>query len=447
MSNTNQFSYAPWNYFGEAAVFAVDPNRSPDDYEYWHYMGRVMNPTVTPEITKVQRRHRFEDLNVEVGERITDASCTFEFGLTEPLNPEVLQLVLNDSENTLTITAAAVGHQEFTDPLYFNARTGAGLEKKLPWGGFTKLSQLPAPSNFVGTVSATGGSGWSTGGTPDYYAWVTGYWKRPGEGHPTIGAISAVGEVDTKFVLGTPWDETAGTAGYQGEPVDFALADDKVSFAITDTTLSHTALPDGYIIWMNTTNDLSTATAVAVDARDTSGTTTIVVTALGAGDTFTQGIGATFHYNTGTLTTPSWTALTINTDFTWDRDRGVIKPVAGGAIASGQNVRVSYFYVNSRMVEASFGPTGVTSDYRTFHVLCIGTAEDGADPLYPEGAWLTVHKANSAGLAVPMNFPSGEYYDSQPVSMRCLADSANSSKFYRVRTMSPALEAFAQEHK
>lgn len=444
MGNSNQIANAAHIPYGQYRFFIQDDDKSTDALEHWHYLGKTNDPDLGMDIQKEQLSHFWEGQMTEIQERITGSSCELTIGLQELMKPNVLQFLLGDKQSSLTEANPDVIRHAYEEQLFFTPSSGEGKEHKLPFGTGTRLDQLPACASYTGTVSVTGGANWTPG---TYYSWVIPVHLADGYSGSAPGktTLCDTDKLDVEWILGTPSDETAGTSGYQGKSHTVANADDKIAFAITDNT-GVVAQPDYYAVFVNTSNTITGSVLAGLVARDaTDGVSDVSILDPTGGDTYVESHGIIVDRNTGTKDSPSYSALTKDTDYTWDRDRGIIKPVEGGAITQGMNVRIRYFSVKPYEVSQFGGPTGMTQDLRTVHLLCLEPEADGPTPLYPEGVWITVFRCNTAGIGARFAGQSASWYEGQPVTLRCLQDFTQNGMYFKVRSLSNTHRGFAQQ--
>lgn len=449
MGNTKAFHHAPFQHYGNALMFFYDTTRTA-----WDSIGMIQNPRVTFDQQKQTKTHYVEGRRVEVASRVTSQTGMLEFDWVEHLNPRGNQRIYGDKTSTQTISAADVSYIDYEFEFYRNDDTDECYEHFVPYPtAQANYTRLGAFSAFLATVNATaGGSGWSTGGSPDYYAWAVPVHLMVAGTVPALATLCDSDKLDVTYTFGKPWDEDTSSSAYNGEPVDFTNATDEVTFtgtANTDMGSGIEPTPDYVAIFMNTTDDLATATCEAVGTYAAFTGAGITVSSLTPGDVFEHAVGATFWRESGASYSSSSLALMDmdGTDIVWDNTRGAAELGTDYTTQSAMTVKVRQAYVKSKSIVQSVGPTGTGNDYRKVAIVCLDNQEDGpSDKLYAEGDIVTLYRVDFAAVDGSLNWSEDDWVAPISVSAPVLADPSNSNEFGTREIWSPALRSLATQY-
>jgi len=436
MANNSEFIHAGFNLPpGGAKVEVWDTNHST-----WQYLGKCSGVGFTTETEKIQQRHRVDGQNRVTQERVTSFRGMLRFTPMERLLPSLQQLIYGSRSTTQTLNSLDVAWEELERPLYINKETGEGIEALLTKAsGCANYTRLPAVTSLAGTVTTTGGSGWTVGTN---YFWAVPLHRKPGSSTvPSITTVCDATLLDIEWCFGAPTDASGTSSGYQGMSKTFANATDKISIQGAAPTDGPT--PEYVAIFTNTTDTLSTATCCAVPAYATF-TSGVSVTAPGSGDAYVTSYGASFSYNAGTNASPSWTTFTVGTDVLYDNTRGAYK-WADNSNRHGQWVKATYFYIDPAGVLNNIGPTGVSQDLRKFRITSEEPEVYGDTPLYPEGVEAIFFSVNVAGIATSDTYPDEDFDTGEQIELECLTDPSQNNQIGTRRIFSPKMTLYTQQ--
>lgn len=442
------YNHVPFRHYGNAIMFWYDETRST-----WDGIGLIENPRYTPNTTKQKKTQYAEGQRVTAASRTQEQMATLEFDWLEHLNPRGNQRIYGDKTSTQTIYPANVAYIDYELELYRNDATGDAYEQFAPFAvAQANYTRLGAPATFLATVSAAGtGSSWSTGGSPDYYSWCVPVHDLTGEGAPDKATICDSDRLDVKYVFGKPWDE-AGLGAYTGEPVDFTNATDIVTFtgtASADMMSGKAPTPDYVAVFMNTTNDLSTARVVAIGTWASFIGAGLVALTYDSQDVFEHSVHATFWADAGTYDTPSLSLLDMDgTDITWDNTRAAMKLGSDYTTSdsNGVTVKMRQAYVESPRIRQTLGPTGVGNDYRKVMIVCLDNQEDGPIAnLYAEGDVVVLYRVDCAGIESQLSWSEDDWNAPVSVTAELISDPSNGNDYGYKALWSPALRSLATQ--
>lgn len=439
MGLTQNFDYHPLNNWGDAVLAVYD-----DDRASWFGIGLISNPRLSQNYDKRSKMARINGERQEVETRVTSRTCELSFQWKETLNPRGNQMVFGDKTSTQTYAGFDLVGREFECEMYRNDQSGLYIARTHPWQSMqANYTRLPAPATFTVTVSAGGtGAGWATAGNPDYYAWAQPLFLYPGAGVvPALTTVMDAGKLDYDWCLGAPFDYASGSTGYNGSPVNFTNATDEVKF--TGTAPATGPTPDYVVIWINTTDDLATATACQIITWATFiGAGTLLLT-LPAGDTYAESRQMTMWGNFASRADTTGTQLVENTDFTWDND--IAEATLKGGSYNARTVKWRLFLVEAPNFTQPYGGTGISVDNRKVALINLEPQVDGDDPLYAEGEIFILYRADWAGIANQIPWTDDNWVEGMDITCKVTSDPANSNLFGSRQVMSPAFKTLVTQ--
>lgn len=433
MGSTAAYTYDPYHYEGYARLLVKEAAGT----KYME-IGRIMNPSFTPEFTTREKRHPINGIQETLRTKVTGRSASFTFEALERMHPNLMQLWFNDATNYATQNAMDVCADFYDTRAYQNELKSAYVTAYLPHSdSVANYTRLPKVATFTATPSAAGtGSGWSTAGNPDYYAWAVPVHLRSDYtgSAPTTSTICDDDKLDADWTFGAPWDEDTSTAAYGGKGVNFTNADDIVTF--TGTAPASGPTPDYVAIFMRSSDDITASTkCVAVGTWAAFTGAGIAALTLGTGDAYTTSYGVSFYRGSGTYASPIWAKLTIGTDVSYDSATGAWKLSSGDY--NGLQMQVRSFYVRDYSLTHTIGPTGAQEDYREVLVITEHPTVDGdASPAYGEGQDLHIFKANFAGIASRWSVGEDDWVEPISFTVPCVVDPANANEFAEMISVS-----------
>ena len=438
MGLTQNFDYHPLNNWGDAILAVYD-----DDRAAWYGIGLISSPRLSQNYEKRSKMARINGERVEVEQRVTSRTCDLSFQWRETLNPRGNQLVFGDKTSSQTYAGFDLVGREFECEMYRNDQSGLYIARTHPWQSQqANYTRLPAPATLVATLSNNAGGSLATGGTPDYYCWVQALFLYPGAGVvPTETTVMDSGKLDFDWCLGAPFDNTPGTAGYQGVPIDTDDATSQVVF--TGTAPATGPTPDYAVIWVATTNDLSTAVCWQVISWVTFIGSGAEIHAPVAGDAYLESRHMSMWANFASRADTTGTQLVENTGYEWDNDIAEAK-LKGGSY-NARTVKWRVFLVEAPNFTQPYGGTGISTDNRKVALINLEPQVDGDDPLYAEGEIFTIYKADWAGIANQIPWTDDNWVEGMDITCKITSDPANSNLFGSRQVMSPAFKTLVTQ--
>lgn len=387
---TSQYSYHPFHTIGAASVLLWDASAG-GGAGAWQHLGKAADAAVLISTEQAAKELTIKGLTQPIARRNRSKRYSLSFRLLEDANPLTLDLLYSEGA-AQAAAAAELCYSCESLRLYAADYT----ELAHPYG--IRQAALPPVENVYATAGGSGGS--IPPGT--YYYWVV----------PQLGTGGLA-------LLGPPAASGAlSVGGGQQVSLDF---DPPAGYS-----------PDAYRIYASSVDDVSTATLAA----EAAGPPVLLSAHLNAQIYQGQGLPLIelFSYD-------GQTRYLRGTDFSCDAAKGLIKRLAGGAIADGQRVLALYAYARPESVLTSLGDAVELERYRRVKLMQL--AADNPDPaLWREtGIEYEFYRVNVSGGDSRWPFSEDGFSEGAPVSWDCLYDGAE-AKVGCVRSTYGVLAAY-----
>jgi hypothetical protein len=319
---TSQYTYHPYHTIGAATMLLWDG--AAGDEGAWRHLGKVADAAVLVSTEQVGKDITTKGLTQPVARRNRSKRYSLSFRLLEDTNPLVLDYIGSEGAAQSAEASELVTTSEVVRLYGLDWR-----EVAHPFG-----IAAEQPEGVTEVLASAGGTGGSIApGT--YYYWVIPKASEfTGEEAPTGSVLVAANEkVTITFTEPTGWS------------------------------------PDEYIVVYNASGEFG---SLSVAGTGYSGSP--IVLSDHDGGEFTEGGGPL-------LTVSSYDGLSVfasGTDYTLDVEKGLIKRVAGGGIADGEQVVVGYAYWRPASVSTPLGDAVDLERYRKLRLLQL--APDDPDP-------------------------------------------------------------------
>ena len=364
--------------------------------------------------------------------RVVDEGGEISFRIVEVNSPSAQHFLYGDSSTTQTVTTL-----QAVELKKWNLEGAYGTEEYIcPWEfGLGQAANLLAPTIDVQTAVSESGSL----SAQTYYTWVAqGYGTKP----TTIPSAADCLLIDKTWTFGVP---VAGAA-------ISVVATGAIDFNVSPNTSLAVPLPDFWVVFLGTTAVLDAATthfAHVVTNTCTRGQSAPNVVTTVAPQTFicsSHGSEAyeapnyVFAEQTDTYgDTPTYTELTITTDFTMDLDNGTFARVSASTnLAAGNNVNVYIWPIIPSNFLTEGGARDTTEDYVKFAVLNLGPDEEDidAEDRRQEGTMMTFYRVNKAGVVGGTSYTADDWHQGASITLEVLY-STTEGKIFDSEAFSP----------
>jgi hypothetical protein len=364
--------------------------------------------------------------------RVVDEGGEISFRIVEVNSPSAQHFLYGDSSTTQTVTTL-----QAVELKKWNFEGAYGTEEYVcPWEiGLGQAANLLAPTIEAQTsVSESGSLSAAT-----YYTWVAqGYGTKP----TTIPSAADCLLIDKTWIWGVP---VAGAAVS-------VVAGGAIRLDVSPNTSLAVPLPDFWVVFVGSTSVLAAATtnfAHVVTNTTTRGqsapnvvttVTTQTFICTSHGDQSYEAPNYVFAEQTDTYgDTPTYTALTITTDFTMDLDNGTFARVSASTnLAAGNNVNVYIWPIIPSNFLTEGGARDTTEDYVKFAVLNLGPDEEDidAEDRRQEGTVMTFYRVNKAGVVGGTSYTADDWHQGASITLEVLY-STTEGKIFDSETFSP----------
>lgn len=412
------FINGPWQAQGPANLYLYDQQDTS-----WAYMGRIADPKITMDSTKIAREEIRARIAKKTGEMVVGQTASLECTLLECDHPRVLNMMLQSAGQTQTFTAGPLC-REFTKKHELFRVDSYLLQHRAGWATLARLAPI---SGVVASQAGSAGTGWTTGANTFYVVPLYGT-TLPNAGVPAGADTNWADYIDIKghFTGGTPKQITGST-------INIGSATATITLCVTLPALTrYQPLPDGYAVFQYT----GTATAVtqaklAAWATNTitraGGTQSIAVTkpANAGSSAYTAPQGFSIRREANYTTTPTYTKMTNGTDYTYSQTDGSYVRIVGGAIPNGETVQITEWYIKPSNIATPIGAETLGTDYRTMLIERLNPQEIVSgnavgETVLEEGAIIQLDRVNIAGLMWEWGISEKDFYKGTPFKAEVL---------------------------
>jgi len=374
----------------------------------WVACGRVKDVSVGMETDKIVQQQYVKGIRQTTQRRTVQQTGKLAFTAMEDLNPHTHDLLYADGTNQVVDQTFTAQTRVVEFPMMWND----DMQFLPNEFGLLSYTSLPAPGITSVTPQTTGGS--ITAGT--YYLWFV----------PVYGTLPAdpavLTDLDKTWIFGSPTDETAGTAGYQGRAVTVG-GTTSGSIDVVLTAPTDGPVPTGYIALGSATDDISAAHFWKTSAALTFTITAAATTTDYAAPKFAVAEEITAY--SGSAYTVAARSLTA--DLTYDPASGTVKRVTAGAFVNGAPLRFRYWYNEPPSVKTTFGQVSADQDYRYILFTCLEGDDADTSLWHEEGLEIELFRVNVAGAGGSMRFPEDGFHEGVPVDLTAEWDSAQNA--------------------
>jgi hypothetical protein len=311
-------------------------------------------------------------------------------GLRELLAAEVLAFLHGDMRAPAITDRVRLERAATFGRLLYNADEYGLIQ---PYGIPQAFNTTHFPAPILDTLADIATSGANT-----YYGWVV----------PVYRSMDPVyGVTDEEWTLENWGNLTRGLHYVYGTPSDSVQDDDAgaspgFQFNWTAPTIgTKQPTPDGYVCVVGTVDDItdSGSKVCALADRDaaTATATTLGTVEFGAAPALADLV----KVQRGTISADQrvWTTLTEGTDYTWGTYNETLKLIDDGTAASGEPIRLNYWFRKPPAVVVNHG--GSTDSNVYVHLRLVNWQATGNDPdlRLPRGIVIDCPRVNIAGLA------------------------------------------------